>query len=93
MTIFEQISLRIIKEQELIIGPIAWDEAKKVSGLQVIDQNNGNISVSGNSQEILNKLVGQYTKLFGLASSEVCKEAVQDLLVELPKDQVPSSLQ
>jgi len=37
MTIFDQISVRIIKEQELIIGPLAWEEAKKVPGLKVVD--------------------------------------------------------
>ena len=37
MTIFDQISVRIIKEQSLIIGPLAWDEARKVSGLSVVD--------------------------------------------------------
>ncbi len=29
MTIFDQISIQIIREQELIIGPLAWDEACK----------------------------------------------------------------
>ena len=93
MTIFDQISIRIIKEQELIIGPVAWDEAKKVPGLHVINQQKGEVSFDGDGKETVNKLVAQYTRLFGRASSEVCKEAVQDLIVELPKDQVPSSLQ
>jgi hypothetical protein len=31
-----EIPIRIIKEQELVIGPLAWDEAKKVSGLNVL---------------------------------------------------------
>lgn len=32
MTIFDNIATKIIKEQELIIGPLAWDEAKKGFG-------------------------------------------------------------
>lgn len=92
MTIFDQISVRIIKEQELIIGSLAWEEAKKVSGLKVIDQNKGETIFEGDAKEILNRLVAQYTRLFGQTSSEVCKDAVQDLLAELPKDQIPSSL-
>ena len=91
-SIFDQISLRIIKEQELIIGPVAWEEAKKVSGFHIVDQSKGQVSFDGDAKEVLNKLVAQYTRLFGRASTEVCKDAVQDLIVELPKDQVPSSL-
>jgi hypothetical protein len=93
MTIFDQISVRIIKEQELIIGPVAWDEAKKVVGFHVIDQGKGEVSLDGDAKQVLNNLVAQYAKLFGRASNEVCKEVVQDLIAELPKDQVPASLQ
>ena len=91
-TIFDQISVRIIQEQELVIGPVAWDEAKKVSGLKVLNQQTGQVAIEGDPKEMLNRLVAQYTRLFGQASTEVCKEAVQDLIVELPKDQVPASL-
>ena len=93
MTIFDQISVRIIREQELIIGPVAWEEARKVEGFHIIDKAKGEVSSDGDQKEVLNKLVAQYAKLFGKASNEVCKEAVQDLLAELPTDQVPSSLQ
>ncbi len=92
MTIFDQISLRIIKQQELVIGPIAWEEAKKVQGFKVIDQAKGEVAIEGDAQEILNRLVAQYSRLFGRVSEEVCKEAVQDLLVELPQGDVPASL-
>jgi hypothetical protein len=92
MTIFNQISLRIIKEQELIIGPLAWEEAKKVPGLKV-DQQKDEVSFDGDAKETVNKLVAQYTRLFGRASTEACKDAVQDLLVELPQDQIPANLQ
>jgi len=91
-TILGQISVRIIKEQELIIGPVAWEEAKKVSGLKVVNQESGEVSLDGDPKEILNRLVAQYTKLFGRLSAEVCKEAVQDLVAELPQGDVPSSL-
>lgn len=92
MNLFVQISERIIKEQALIIGPIAWDEAGKVPGLHV-NPAKGEVTLDQDSPEVVNKLVAQYTKLFGQVSSEACKEAVQDLIVELPKDQVPASLQ
>ncbi len=92
MAIFDQISLKIIKEQELIIGPVAWEEAKKVPGLKVLDEKKGEVSFDGDGKEVLNKLVAQYTRLFGRASTEVCREAAAALVAELPNDQVPESL-
>ncbi len=93
MTIYEQISVRIIKEQELIIGPIAWQEAVKVPGIKLIDKDKQEVSISEDPKTILSRLVEQYSRLFGKVSTEVCKEAAQDLLVELPKDQIPANLQ
>jgi len=90
--VFPKIALRIIKEQENIIGPLAWDEARKVSGFHVIDSKNGEVSFDGDAKEVLNRLVAQYERLFGKISHEVCREAVQDLVAELSPDQVPSSL-
>ena len=90
--LFPKIALRIIKEQENIIGPLAWDEAKKVSGLHVTDSKIGEIFFEGDAKEILNRLVAQYERLFGKISHEVCRESVQDLIAELPEGEVPTSL-
>ena len=88
-----KIAIRIIKEQESVIGPLAWDEARKVQGIHIIDQKKGQIQLqNGDVRAIVDKLVAQYEKLFGKASREVCKDAVQDLIAELPPDQIPSSL-
>ena len=92
MTIFDKMSLRIIKEQALIIGSLAWDEAKKVPGLSIVNQEPGEIASAGDASQVLNKLVEQYTKLFGQASREACKDAVLDLLAELPQEQIPLNL-
>jgi hypothetical protein len=92
LTLFDKISIRIIKEQELIIGPVAWEEAKKVAGFHIADQATGQVTFDGDPKEILNRLVAQYSRLFGQVSKEVCKEAVQDLLADLPKGDVPDSL-
>ena len=81
MTIFDQISSRIIKEQELIIGPVAWEQAKKVPGLRVIDASKGEVALDGNVKDSIQNLVSQYSNLFGPASAEACREAGQDLLV------------
>lgn len=92
MSIFDKIGIRIIKEQELIIGPVAWDEAKKVPGLSVINQKAGEITMGEDEKQTVNNLVAQYEKLFGRASREACRQSVQDLLAELPREQVPASL-
>ena len=92
LSIFDQISIRIIKEQELVIGPVAWEEARKVSGFHVVDQDKGEVTFDGDPKEVLNRLVAQYSRLFGQVSKEVCKEAVQDLIAELPQTDVPDSL-
>jgi len=84
---------RIIHEQEYIIGPVAWEEARRVPGLVVVDQKKGEINLqNGDLREIIDKLVAQYERLFGKASHEVCKEAVQDLIAEMPSEEIPSSL-
>ena len=88
---FPKIALRIIQEQELVIGPLAWDEAKKVSGLTV-DRSSGTVSFSGDQKEILNKLVLQYERLFGKLSDEVCRDAVKDLIAGMSPEEIPSSL-
>lgn len=86
-----KIPIRIIKEQELVIGPLAWDEAKKVAGLN-IDQPQGSVSFSGDAKDAINRLVAQYERLFGKASHQVCREAVQDLVAEMQPEEIPESL-
>lgn len=86
-----QIPIRIIKEQELVIGPLAWDEAGKVSGL-TIDQGHSLVSFSGDGKDIINRLVAQYERLFGKASHAVCRDAVQDLIIKMSPEEIPSSL-
>ena len=92
LDIFTKITLRIVREQEIIIGPLAWDEAKKVNGLHITNQKKGEVYFDGEAKDVLNRLVAQYERLFGKISHEVCREAVQDLIAELPVDDVPSSL-
>lgn len=87
-----EITSKIIKEQEVIIGPIAWSEARKVPGLVVIDQKAGTVELKGNESELINQLVAQYERLFGRASREVCKDAVRNLVVDMNPKDIPDSL-
>ena len=93
MSILEEITVKIIREQELVIGPLAWVEAAKVPGLKVIDQRAGTILFSEIDQaSVIDKLVAQYERLFGRASHEVSKDAVKGLIANLPAHEIPSSL-
>ena len=94
MDIFDKIVENIIKEQELIIGPVAWDEARKVKGIKIINPAVGEVVVekNGDEREVINKLVSQYERLFGRASHEVCRHAAAKLVANMPTTDVPSSL-
>jgi len=93
MTTIDQIATKIIKEQALIIGPVAWEEARRVPGVHVSNDHKGDVAVeNGDKKEVVNKLVHQYERLFGRASLEVCKSAVSNIIVGMPSSEVPSSL-
>lgn len=92
MDIFAQLVEKIIKEQENIIGPVAVEQAAKVEGLKV-DWVKREIELKGDKKEIIQALVNQYKYLFGRASVEVCKDAVKDIISQVPTNQVPDLLQ
>ncbi len=91
MDIFAQLVERIIREQESIIGPVALEQAGKVTGLKVNWQKH-EISFSGDKKDIIEHLVEQYQHLFGQASVEACKDAVRGIMSDVPKNQVPPLL-
>src|SRR3989338_283840 len=93
MNIYEQLGLKIIREQELLMGPVSWMEAAKVKNLRVIDREKGVISIEeSDGRQAINDLVERFGKLFGRAGREVCKEAVGALVAYLQPAQVPTSL-
>ena len=87
---FNQAISKIIKEQESIIGPVALDQARKVSGLTVDSADK--VQVQGNKKEILEGLVNQYSKLFGKASIEVCKDSIKPFADKIPATDIPDIL-
>ena len=50
------------------------------------------VVLEGDKKEIVEKLVEQYEYLFGQASVEVCKDAVKDIISQLPQNQMPPIL-
>ena len=81
----------VVSEQKLIIGPMAIDEANKVSGLK-ISSDLKDVEVSGEAKIVLENLVGQYQKLFGQASVEACKDAIRPLLPKMKMEELPQVL-
>jgi hypothetical protein len=93
MADFAQMAVKIIKEQELIIGPIAWEEAEKVSGLHVVDRKTATVTIDeADGKVAIDHLVSQYEHFFGRAAREVCKDAVASLLADLSPAEIPTSL-
>lgn len=90
MDTFAQAIRNIIKEQKQIIGPVAIDQAKKVSGLKL--ENSDDVVIEGNKKEVLTSLVNQYSKLFGQASIEVCKEAFEPFSDKIEAADIPDIL-
>ncbi len=91
MDVFAQMASKIIKDQQAIIGPVAFEQARKVPGLKVDDQKH-EVMLEGNEKEILGNLVEKYKGLFGQASVEVCKDAVRNMLSQVPPDSIPALL-
>lgn len=92
MTLLDQVASKIISEQELVIGPLAWSEAGKVMGLTVdIATHQATIS-DAQPSIVIDKLVAQYERLFGRASHEVCREAVASMLTSFAPADIPVSL-
>lgn len=89
--IYSQIILKIIAEQQLIVGPVALEEAAKVESLR-FSPDLSQVEVVGSGKEVLGALVAQYEKLFGRASIEVCKSVSKDLLSSLPDSEIPQIL-
>jgi hypothetical protein len=90
MDVYSQIASQIIKDQEVIIGPIALEQAKKVKGLTITSIDN--ITIKGDTKSVLEELVGQYVRLFGRASVEICKEAVHEIKSSVSTNELPDIL-
>lgn len=93
MSTLDQIAEKIIHEQELVIGPLAWTEAAKVFGLQINRARHEVQFTNGNPRAVVDRLVQQYERLFGRASHEVCRNAVASIVSSMPRAEIPTSLQ
>lgn len=90
--VFNKLVVKIIEQQETIIGPLAVEQAKKVPGLS-IEWPGKKITLNADKKTILESLVKRYQAIFGQTSLEVCKEIVHSMASNIPLDQIPSLLQ
>ena len=90
MDIYATVINQIIRQQISVIGSLAMDQAKNVQGLEVVGQNE--IRIKGNGKQILENLVQEYSRLFGQASVEVCKDAVKEIHPPIPAEYLPQIL-
>lgn len=79
----------IIKEQQTIMGPIALEQARKVSGLKF---SSNEVEVIGDHKTVLNNLINQYAKIFGQASVQVCRDAFDQYRDKIPPAEIPEIL-
>lgn len=90
MDTLEQIAQHIVKEQELIIGPLAREEAARVTGLTFGADKA--VVLAGDKRKLIDQLVARYERLFGRASVQVCRDAAAPLLPLLQTGETPDSL-
>ncbi len=90
--IYNKILSRIIQEQELIVGSLAWQIASKVEKLVITNKEEYQVYISGEPQNIINDIVLRYQKVFGTLATDVSKRATADILAEMPIEDIPISL-
>lgn len=84
----------IVEHQQLVIGPLAVEQANKVAGISISYGANLQVKVTGSDTEkILTELVSQYEQLFGRASVEVCRDAVKEIKPKVDSAVLPQILQ
>jgi hypothetical protein len=91
MDTFEQITLRIVEDQENIIGPLAREEALRISGISFVNDGK-DVSLSGDKRHLIDQVVARYEHLFGKASVQVCRDAAAPFLPSLKTGETPISL-
>ncbi len=90
MNQYEQAIARILKAQESIIGPLAFEQAKSVTNLKIDSE--GSVIIVGDGRSALQSVVDKFSEFFGQASVEVCREAIQNVKEPLSSDQLPDIL-
>lgn len=83
----------ITREQEKIIGRnLSRSLISGVANLKLDNSGNPVLAENANSKQVLKELVDQYATLFGQASVEVAKEAVENSGEKFAPNELPENL-
>lgn len=89
--VYTDIAQKIIEHQEIIIGPVAIQQAEQVDGLS-LDWAQHAVVLVGNEKDVINDLIEQYRELFGQIAVEVSKDAVSSIASQLSAQEMPDLL-
>ncbi len=92
ITIYNKILSRILKEQELILGSLAWQIAEKTSGIQILNRESFGLRIIGDPKSVIDNFVYRCERIFGSFARDACKQAVAYLTVEMPQQDIPERL-
>ena len=92
LTVLNDIVNSIVSHQKSIIGPLAIEQAKKVSGIKESGSHLEVTTSENKAKELLSELVSRYAELFGRASVEACKDAVKELKPSVKAEELPEVL-
>ncbi len=92
ISIYNKVLSRILKEQEIILGSLAWQQAEKIDGIKIINKETGEIRIIGDAMTVIDAFVYRCMRIFGSYARDASKQAVAYLLAEMPKDDIPSRL-
>lgn len=91
LTKYKQAILSIVKEQSLIVGPLAVTLLNDLSAFLLL--NGSDVDIKSDPIDVLERVVSQYKKVFGQASVEVCRKVVSNPSFQFQPSELPRILQ
>ena len=76
---YREVIKRIVKEQQLLIGPIALTIASKIPGVKADSTNAIDFDATEFNEDAIEALINAYQALFGKAAVEVCKTSIKSM--------------
>ena len=90
LTKYKQAILKIIREQTLIVGPLARNLVEGLDDLVFNDD--VDVEIKTDPKKALEEVVEQYGKVFGKTSIEVCKRVVRNMPSGFTESELPDVL-
>ncbi len=90
--IYNKLLSRILKEQENILGSLAWQIAEKSSGIIIVNKESFDVSIIGEPKTVIDNFIFRCERIFGSFARDASKQAVSFLLAEMPLEDRPNRL-